>query len=52
MKIKIPLILNKLIGSGINFKDKLTADWSRIEFQPLNIKGGFPESAPRGRKYA
>ncbi len=45
-------MINKLIGPGVYFKDKLTADWSRIEFQPLNIKGGFPESAPRGRKHA
>ncbi len=47
MKIKILLILNKLIGSGINFKDKLTVDWSRIEFQSLISKrGSFPEPAP------
>lgn len=43
-------MINKLIGPGVYFKDKLTADWSRIELQPLNIKGGFPEPAPRGRK--
>jgi hypothetical protein len=45
-------MINKLIGPGVYFKDKLTADWSRIEFQPINIKGGSPEPAPRGRKHA
>ena len=41
-------MINKLIGSGVYFKDKLTADWSRIEFQTLNIKGGFSPNRPQG----
>jgi hypothetical protein len=44
--------MNKLIGSETYFKNKLTADWGRIEFQPLNIKRGFPLNRPRGAKKA
>ena len=50
MKIKIPANpkINKLIGSGVYFKDELTVDWGRIEFRPLNIKGGIPRTGPKG----
>ena len=40
--------MNKLIGSRVYFKDKLTVGWSRIEFQPLNINRGFPLNQPQG----
>jgi hypothetical protein len=44
--------MNKLIGSGAYFKKILTAGWGRIEFQPLNIKRGFPLNRPRGAEMA